>query len=64
MKYSLKELELRKPNYFLNVDTSSLGSAVGDIIKKSEDVLKKKIRMHCWYLVILIHAFQPIWQRE
>jgi UDP-N-acetylglucosamine 2-epimerase len=36
------ELELRKPDHFLNVDTSSLGSAVGDIIKKSEDVLKKE----------------------
>jgi len=37
-----KELDLRKPDYFLNVDTSSLGSAVGDIIKKSEEVLKKE----------------------
>jgi len=36
------ELELRKPDHFLNVDTSSLGSAVGDIIKKSEDVLRKE----------------------
>lgn len=35
------DLELRKPDYFLNVDTSSLGSAVGDIIKKSEEVMKK-----------------------
>jgi UDP-N-acetylglucosamine 2-epimerase (non-hydrolysing) len=33
------ELELRKPDHFLNIDTSSLGSAVGDIIKKSEEVL-------------------------
>ena len=37
-----KELELRKPDYFFNIDTSSLGSAVGDIIKKSEEVLKKE----------------------
>jgi UDP-N-acetylglucosamine 2-epimerase (non-hydrolysing) len=37
-----KELELRKPDYFLNIDTSSLGSAVGDIIRKSEEVLKKE----------------------
>lgn len=36
------EMELRKPDYFLNVDTSSLGSAVGDIIKKTEEVLKKE----------------------
>ena len=27
-----EELKLRKPDHFLNVDTSSLGSAVGDII--------------------------------
>jgi UDP-N-acetyl-L-fucosamine synthase len=35
-----EELELRKPDHFLNVDTSSLGAAVGDIIRKSEEVLK------------------------
>jgi UDP-N-acetyl-L-fucosamine synthase len=35
-----KELELRKPDHFLNVDTSSLGAGVGDIIRKSEEVLK------------------------
>jgi UDP-N-acetyl-L-fucosamine synthase len=34
-----EELELRKPDHFLNVNTSSLGSAVGDIIKKTEEVL-------------------------
>ena len=34
------ELELRKPDHFLNVDTSTLGSAVGDILKKTEEVLK------------------------
>ena len=37
------ELELRKPDYFLGVDTSSLGSTVGDVIKKSEEVLIKEI---------------------
>lgn len=36
-----KDLELRKPDFFLNVNTSSLGTAVGDIIKKSEEVMKK-----------------------
>ena len=30
------ELELRKPDYFLNVDTSSLGATVGDIMRKTE----------------------------
>ncbi len=37
------ELELRKPDYFLGVDTTSLGAAVGDIIRKSEEVLKKEM---------------------
>jgi len=37
-----EELELRKPDYFLNVDVSSLGATVGDIIKKSEEVLIKE----------------------
>ena len=35
-----KELELRKPDHFLEVDTTSLGTSVGDIIRKSEIVLK------------------------
>ncbi len=34
------ELELRKPDHFLNVDTSSLGTSVGDIMRKTEEVLK------------------------
>ena len=37
-----QELELRKPDYFLNVDVSSLGASVGDIIRKSEEVLRKE----------------------
>jgi len=36
-----KDLGLREPDHFLGVDTSSLGSAVGDIIRKSEAVLKE-----------------------
>jgi UDP-N-acetylglucosamine 2-epimerase (non-hydrolysing) len=36
-----KELELRKPDYFMEVDTSSLGASVGEIIRKSEDVIRK-----------------------
>ena len=36
------ELELRKPDYFLNADTSSLGATVGDILKKTEEVLIKE----------------------
>jgi len=34
------ELEIRKPDFFLNVDTSSLGTSVGDIMRKTEEVLK------------------------
>ncbi|MFZ4521219.1 MAG: non-hydrolyzing UDP-N-acetylglucosamine 2-epimerase [Bacteroidales bacterium] len=35
-----KEMDLRKPDHFMNIDTTSLGTAVGDIIRKSEEVLK------------------------
>lgn len=35
------DLEIKKPNFFLNVDTSSLGAVVGGIIEKSEEVLLK-----------------------
>jgi UDP-N-acetyl-L-fucosamine synthase len=37
-----KELDLRKPDYFLEIDTSSLGASVGDIIRKSEPILRKE----------------------
>src|SRR5665648_49762 len=37
-----KDLELRKPDYFLNVDKSSLEASVGDIIRKSGEVLRKE----------------------
>lgn len=37
-----KDLGLRKPDHFLNVDISSLGASVGDIIRKSEEVMKKE----------------------
>jgi UDP-N-acetylglucosamine 2-epimerase len=35
-----KDLELRKPDFFLEVNTTSLGTSVGDIIEKSEVVLR------------------------
>ncbi|HKK41831.1 MAG TPA: UDP-N-acetylglucosamine 2-epimerase (non-hydrolyzing) [Bacteroidales bacterium] len=38
-----KELELRKPDYFLDVDKTSLEGAVGDIIRKSGEVLRKEM---------------------
>jgi UDP-N-acetylglucosamine 2-epimerase len=37
-----KELGLRKPDHFLNVDTSSLESSVGDIIEKSGKIIRQE----------------------
>jgi UDP-N-acetylglucosamine 2-epimerase (non-hydrolysing) len=37
-----KDMELRKPDHFLNADTSSLGAAVGDIIRRSGEVLQRE----------------------
>jgi UDP-N-acetylglucosamine 2-epimerase len=37
-----KDLGLRKPDYFMNIDTTSLGSAIGDIFKKTEEILKQE----------------------
>jgi len=37
-----KDLEIRKPDYFLKVDTSSLGKVLGETLIKSEEVLKKE----------------------
>lgn len=34
-----EDLGLRKPDHFMNVDVSSLGSAIGDIFKKTEEIL-------------------------
>lgn len=36
------DLEIRKPDYFLQVDTSSLGAVLGDTLIKIEQVLKKE----------------------
>ena len=59
-----KELQLRKPDYFLNVDSSTLGSAVSDIIKKSEEVLKKEKPDAVLVLGIQIHVFRHIWLKR
>ena len=37
-----EDLELRKPDYFLEVDTSSLGKVYGETIIKSETLLKEE----------------------
>jgi UDP-N-acetyl-L-fucosamine synthase len=34
------DLNLRKPDHFLGIDTTTLGSAIGDIIRKTEEILK------------------------
>ena len=36
-----EELKVRKPNYFLDVDTSSLGAVMGDTLTKIEEVFIK-----------------------
>ncbi len=37
-----EDLELRAPDYYLNVDTTSMGSVMGDTLKKSEEVFLKE----------------------
>lgn len=37
-----EDLGLRKPDYFMNVNTSSLGQVYGGIMIKSEEILKKE----------------------
>lgn len=37
-----KDLKLRKPDYFLKVDTSSLGAVLGETLKRGEKVLLKE----------------------
>ena len=37
-----EDLGLRKPDYFMNVDTSSLGYVYGGIMIRSEEILKKE----------------------
>jgi UDP-N-acetylglucosamine 2-epimerase len=37
-----EDLELRRPDYYLNVDTSSLASVMSDTLRKTEEVLLKE----------------------
>jgi UDP-N-acetylglucosamine 2-epimerase (non-hydrolysing) len=37
-----QDLEIRKPDYFLEVDASTLGTVMGETLIKSEEVLKKE----------------------
>jgi len=38
----IKELGIRTPDYFLNVDTSSLGKVLGEVLIRTEEVLIKE----------------------
>lgn len=37
-----RDLGLRKPDYYLNVDTTTMGSVMGDTLKKFEEILDKE----------------------
>jgi len=37
-----EDLELRRPDYFLGVDTSSMGAVMGDTLRKAEEVFLKE----------------------
>lgn len=37
-----RDLGLRQPDYYLNVDTTTIGSMMGDTLKKFEEVLEKE----------------------
>lgn len=37
-----EDLELRQPDYYLNVDTASFGTVMGDTLKKAEEVFLKE----------------------
>lgn len=36
------DLGIRKPDHFMGIDTTSMGSAIGDIFKKTEEILIKE----------------------
>lgn len=37
-----EDLELRMPDYYLNVDTTSMGTVMGDVLRKAEEVFIKE----------------------
>ena len=37
------EMGIRKPDYFMNVDTSSLGNVLGGILVKAEEIMRKEM---------------------
>ena len=53
------DLNLRRPDYYLDVVGDNLGETLGNIIQKSYEIMQKSSRMLCWYLEIRIAACQP-----
>src|ERR1035437_9104302 len=39
--FFFRDLELRKPDYQLNIDTSSYGKEVADVIRKTDDLFEQ-----------------------
>ena len=37
-----KDLNLRRPDYFLNVNTATMGTVLGEVLIKSEEILRKE----------------------
>ena len=58
-----KDLDLRKPDFFLNVDVSSLEASVGDIIRKSGELLRREKPDALLVLGDTNSCLSAIWQR-
>jgi UDP-N-acetylglucosamine 2-epimerase len=58
------ELELRKPDYFMNADVTSLGTVVGDIMKISEEVFRKEMPDAVLVLGDTNSAFRHTWLKD
>ena len=41
-EFFFRDLELRAPDYELNIDTSSYGKEVADVVRKSDDLMEKE----------------------
>src|SRR3546814_4093746 len=40
-EFFFRDLQLRKPDYELDIDTSSYGKEVSDVVRKSDELLEK-----------------------
>lgn len=41
-EFFFRDLELRKPDYEMNIDTSSYGKEVADVVRKSDELMEKE----------------------